>query len=305
MRLFLQRRDTINGEFHFSEEDEIINLTVPIENGEPVEIKIFTKDKSIEANQEVKINQSFLNNLYEEAEKKKFHYSDDISIFTEKSIHLNNAVEKAIYAIRFFLNLQGLDKQLKSSNGVYWSLDKVNWNSYPRRLNAHLTVHSPTELTNETSSYIQAYLNGQSWEPFIAFQFLYKAKSESNTAFKWINATIAAELAIKEFFIRYNPEYETFILEIPSPPLYKLYGSILESIFGVKSPVLKSIQKGVEVRNRLVHRPNTEKIEIDRANTYVEEIEYAIFHLLSLLYSKDDPLIKKILGNSNRVFRGN
>jgi hypothetical protein len=304
MKLFLQRRDTINGQYYFSEEGEIINLTVPIQNAEPVEIKIFTKDKSIEANQEVEINQSFLNNLYGEAEKKEFCYSDDISIFTEKSIHLNNAVEKAIYAIRFFLNWQGLDKQLTSSNGIYWSLDKVNWTRYPRRLIGHLTVNSPTELTTKTSSYIQSYLNGQSWEPFIAFQFLYKAKSESNTAFKWINATIAAELAIKEFFIRYNPEYETFILEIPSPPLYKLYGSILESIFGVKSPVLKSIQKGVEVRNRLVHRPNTEKIEIDKANTYVEDIEYAIFHLLSLLYSNDDLLINKILRDSNRVFRG-
>jgi hypothetical protein len=158
-------------------------------------------------------------------------------------------------------------------------------------------------ISSKTTSYLQAYLDGQLWEPFVAFQFLDKAKFEPNPVFKWINATIAAELAIKEFYFRFDSRLETFILEIPSPPLHKLYGSILESMVGERSPVLKSIQKGVEIRNRLVHRPKTEIINQDTANQYIDDIEYAMFHLLSHLYSKDDPVIKKRLNPEMKLMR--
>lgn len=72
---------------------------------------------------------------------------------------------------------------------------------------------------------------------------------------------------------------------------------------GEKSPVLKAIQKGVEIRNKLVHRPNTEEINLDKANQYVEDIELAIFHLLSHLYSKDDPIINERINPRVKFFR--
>ncbi|MDR7240485.1 hypothetical protein [Neobacillus drentensis] len=293
MKLFLQGRYTIIEECFFSEDDDVISFNVPIEGAPSVEIKIFTKDKFMEANQEVDVDQHFLELLEVESLKHEKSFDDDISVFTENSKHLGFAVNKAIYAIRFFFNWRGLDKNLISSKGVYWSIDNENWTIYPTRLIAYMSSYSYTTLSKDSSTYIQAYLDGQLWEPFMAFQFLDKAKGESNPTFKWINATIAAELAIKEFFIRYDSKFEQFIMEVPSPPLHKLYGSILESMVGEKSPVLKAIQKGIEIRNKLVHRPNTEKVDLDTANQYVEDIEFAMFHLLSKLYSKDDPIINE------------
>ena len=55
----------------------------------------------------------------------------------------------------------------------------------------------------------------------------------------------AAELAIKEFYIRLAPQLETLLLEVPSPLLTKLHGSVMKSLINVKSPKLKEISKGV------------------------------------------------------------
>ena len=88
---------------------------------------------------------------------------------------------------------------------------------------------------------------------------LHRAKSENIAHHKWIDATIAAELAIKDVLSKANPDLELLLMEMPSPPLVKLYGVILEKHLGEKSPYLKRIKNGVEIRNRLVHKPYDEK----------------------------------------------
>jgi hypothetical protein len=141
-------------------------------------------------------------------------------------------------------------------------------------------------LNENTAKAIQEYLE-QGQEPFFALRHLHKAKKEDNPRYKWIDTTIAAELAIKEFLIRLKPEIETLILEVPSPPLHKLYGSVLESFTKQRSPKLKEIQKGAEVRNKLLHNPKLEDVDGQKASKYVQDVEIAIFHLLTLLYPKD------------------
>jgi hypothetical protein len=53
---------------------------------------------------------------------------------------------------------------------------------------------------------------------------------------------------------RKAPEIKTILMEVPSPPLYKLYGSILEKYAGEKSPKKKQIgscrSKGGSVQNK-------------------------------------------------------
>lgn len=218
MKIFLQGRYTIIGECHFSEEDDVVCFNVPIEDALPVEVKILTKEKHVEAYQEVEVDQQFVELLEADLLKSEKSFDDDISVFNDKNKHLSFAVNKTIYGIRFFFNWGGLDKNLISSRGDYWSIDNQNWFNYPRRLRGYISSRSFTTLSERTSSYIQSYINGHLWEPFIAFQFLDKAKDESNPIFKWINATIAAELAIKEFFIMYDSKFEQFIVEVPSPP---------------------------------------------------------------------------------------
>lgn len=53
------------------------------------------------------------------------------------------------------------------------------------------------------------------------------------------------------------------------------------------SPYLGVIREGLEIRNRLLHRAFSEKVDDQKAVNYVNDIERAIFHLLSSLYKKN------------------
>jgi hypothetical protein len=55
--------------------------------------------------------------------------------------------------------------------------------------------------------------------------------------------------------------------------------------------VLKEINNGVEIRNKLVRRPTEGPIEATKARNYVQAVETAIFYLVYLLYP-DDPIVR-------------
>jgi len=80
------------------------------------------------------------------------------------------------------------------------------------------------------------------------------------------------------------------LLEVPSPPLNKLYGTVLQQYGGESSPWKNKIAKGAEVRNKLLHIPHHEAIDPWEANEYVDDVQSAIYHLLALLYP-EDPLV--------------
>lgn len=88
---------------------------------------------------------------------------------------------------------------------------------------------------------------------FSAFKYLYKAYEEANPRFKWINGTIAAEHAFKEFLSLKDPRAESLMLNIPSPPIEKLYKNVLFSYTNQKSCMYRELQKGATRRNELIH----------------------------------------------------
>ena len=71
------------------------------------------------------------------------------------------------------------------------------------------------------------------------------------------------------------------LLELPSPPLRKLYGTILEEIVGERSPYVSDLHKGAEIRNNLVHRPGT-MVDSQDAVNYMGMVRHAIRHLIRL-----------------------
>jgi len=119
--------------------------------------------------------------------------------------------------------------------------------------------------------------------PLIAMPYLHRAINENDPRHKWIDATIAAELAIKEFLTRMKPDLDPVISELPSPPPHKLYGKVMEELFGIKSPVVKSIDKGADIRNKLVHSHKPPTVTRQQAEDYVKDIEFAILHLRHML----------------------
>jgi hypothetical protein len=146
-------------------------------------------------------------------------------------------------------------------------------------------IGSPSTIPigERTISSIQKYFD-EGQEPFFALKYLHSAMNEKQSNFRWIDATIAAELAIKEFLIRLKPDIEKLILEPPSPPLYKLYGVVFESLTGQKSRKLKGIREGATKRNRLVHKPTETNIDAQEAHEYIIDIETAIYHSLIAVF---------------------
>lgn len=202
------------------------------------------------------------------------------------SVELIESAKKVLSTIKYGLEQEGIDESLISVKEEYWSSDKNNWKLLPRKLRGTLEALIGLRLDKDTEKIVQSYLVNN-FEPFFALRHLHRAKREQTPRYKWLEATIAAELAIKEFLIRIRPELETLLLEVPSPPLPKLYGSVLESFTGQRSPVLNELKKGAEIRNKLIHRPNEEVITYEAANKYVHVVELAIYHLLALLYPDD------------------
>ena len=204
--------------------------------------------------------------------------------------NISKATKKVLNLIKYCFNYPDLNDNLFSNKGIYWSIDKSKWKRIPEIICVTIDEHLLLSLNKKTSNSIQNYIEND-FEPFFALRHLHRAKNENNPRHKWIDATIAAELAIKEFLIRLKPDIETLLLELPSPPIHKLYGPILEYYTNEKSPKVNELAKGAETRNKLVHRPKDIHIDDEQANKYIHDVETAIYHLLTLLYP-DDSIMK-------------
>jgi hypothetical protein len=163
----------------------------------------------------------------------------------------------------------------------------------PQKWNAMITPVHRMILNGNSETIVQHYVESK-FEPLFALRHLHRAKREHNPRYKWLDATIAAELAIKEFLMikSKEPTVMALLLHMPSPPLAILYGSILQALTGQKSPRLDAIDKGNATRNKLIHRPVECQITSHDAEQYVQDIEIAIYHLLSLL-CPNDPVIQE------------
>lgn len=157
----------------------------------------------------------------------------------------------------------------------------------PTTISTSFENFSNQPLDNRTHKAIQDALD-DSVLPLVAMRHLHRAKHEPQPHHKWIDAAIAAELAVKEVLCRARPDMEPLLVEMPSPPLSKMYGSLLKHYLGEESPFRKILIRGQEKRNALVHRPGALQVDQQEANNYVASVEGAIFHLLSLLYPHDE-----------------
>ncbi|OCL26601.1 hypothetical protein U472_11495 [Orenia metallireducens] len=290
MLIYLKGLYTILG--NIKSEIKTVKFNVPNEDKDDINVTIKPEEKEIECRAKYNISDELYEALknYKEVEMKNLKNGFQDKILNIRS-DLSNASKKVISLIKYLLYCEDLDENLISIQGVFYSVDEENWYHLPMRANISVSASLVKKLNKGNIDIIQEYLNN-GIKPFLALKHLHRAKTESNPRYKWIDATIAAELAIKEFIIRYQPEIETILLELPSPPLYKLYGRILESMIGERSPKYKELNEGSSIRNKLIHRPEVQKISLDKANKYVIDVEIAIYHLLNILYP-DNPIINE------------
>jgi len=223
-----------------------------------------------------------------DAEKLALRHRHHLAAIRES---LETAARRLLQVVKFYLGGEQVSEtQLRNFFGWEWSLNGGPWENGPSTFTVgDIDIRAfpgyQGDLRANTTTAVTAV------EPPVllqAMRHLCRAKQEREPRYRWIDATIAAELGIKEFLFKFKPELEPLLIEVPSPPLHKLYGAILENYAGEPSPKLKAIQKGVEIRNKLIHRPTEHPIGAAKADDYVKSIEVAILHLHMLLYPHDD-----------------
>ena len=160
-----------------------------------------------------------------------------------------------------------------------WSPDGNQWFRIPYGLIVQTRTSSLGNLNATTAKSLQALLSGNE-EALVATSYLHQARNSDNRRYQWIYATMAAELAIKEILVRIEPKLQVILEELPSPPLHKLYGDVLESVAGVRSHNLSTLQDGARRRNQLVHNPNSPTPTFNEVDEYIYFIEDRVRWLL-------------------------
>lgn len=149
-----------------------------------------------------------------------------------------------------------------------WSLDGEKWYGLP--LTTHVSVESSRlyKATEATRPEIERLLETGSREPIGHTLFREAwAQRHSNPRSALVIGIAAAEVAFKEFVSDLVPLAQWLMKEIPSPPLPKMLRRYLPAlptrlkIQGEAKPppkqVHKLLQRGIELRNDIVHVPAT------------------------------------------------
>jgi len=199
---------------------------------------------------------------------------------------IRRSVRDLLALVKYHLRHFDLREGSYSVKSQGWRNVDDEWQELPIALSVSHESFSSRPLDERTHDAVQAALTAGVL-PLVAMRHLHRAKHESQPHHKWIDATIAAELAVKEVLCRAHPAMESMLIEMPSPPFSKMYGPLLKHYLGEESPFRKKLIAGQEKRNALVHRPSDLLIDQQEANDYVADVEAAIFHLLSLLYPHD------------------
>lgn len=159
----------------------------------------------------------------------------------------------------------------------------TEWAKVPGFVRGVLAVGQLPSLAGPAAQLLQEAVD-DGMTPLVGMTYLHRAKRERDPRYRWVDATMAAELCIKEILIAARADAEVLLNNLPSPPLNKLFGEVLEAYLGERSPYLKAIKSGVENRNKLVHRPQAIAITSRDAQDYVIAVEKAIFHAWELLH---------------------
>ena len=286
MLVYLKGCYTILGRIRSNSKEHRLRFSVPFKGKPAVTVEVIPDENNVESFSESDVSKEMWDALQKgvsDGWKLPPKLQDELS---EMMSSLSQATRKVLNLIKYCFNQTKLREQLFSVKGDYWSVDKVQWKVLPMMLSATIEPRDTVSLNENTAKTIQEYLEG-GFEPLFALRHLHRAREENVARYKYVDATIAAELAVKEFLTRKKPEVEPLLLELPSPPLDKLYGKILKSYGFAPLPNLKRIADGMRLRNKILHRPKVVRVDKQKSIRYVQDVETAIYHLLTLLYPED------------------
>jgi len=212
--------------------------------------------------------------------------NDYAKLSAGEKTELSDITHPIIEAVRQFAGLlkqelhrYDINDELIGNSHYEWSLGDNQWFSTPGRVSGTLIAYSLGNLNAITAKSLQEVLF-ENEEALVATSYLHQARNSRNGRYRWIYATMAAELAVKEILVRIEPKLQVILEALPAPPLHKLYGDVLESIAGVRSTELPRLQKGAQRRNQLVHNPESPTPTLNEVHEYINFIEDRVRWLL-------------------------
>ncbi|HDR9188847.1 TPA: hypothetical protein QDB51_002926, partial [Burkholderia vietnamiensis] len=146
---------------------------------------------------------------------------------------INSTADIALHAWKYLLArderiphgaLAGLSRQWKESSSN-------EWRKFPSWIAGSISVAQIPVLVGSNAQRLQQIV-ADGVTPLVGMRYLHRAKAEGDPRYRWVDATIAAELAIKEILQMARPETTVLFDNLPSPPLSKLYGEVLEAYLG-------------------------------------------------------------------------
>ncbi len=289
-----------DGKIFFANGKDCITFSIPFNNTQKAEL-LFYNDKKVVVTLQKELSENQL--TYIKAQTVDFNKDNEKNIKGD----LDQIATKFLRLIKFIFTHTEIKETLFQRNICEYCIDGTQWHIIPNRSEHYYRAFSiEMSLGDNQISWLQLFLDKEI-EPFMGLHFLHNAmNSRDEVKYRWINATIAAELCIKEFFVKYaknkDVNLDNFLLDMPSPSIEKMYGTILEDFTGEKSIKLKDLEDGMKIRNKLVHRYLIDENiipTIQKCDLYIKNVEIAIYQLLALLY-KDNQYMQFLYGEMKK-----
>ncbi|KAA5545413.1 hypothetical protein FYK55_07110 [Roseiconus nitratireducens] len=210
--------------------------------------------------------------------------------FTEIFAGLREASRSILRLIRQELDLVTHNSKA-TMGGSRWSLDGETWHSDPQFMFiTGATISQTRKLDDRRKKRLQAIIDSGE-QPLVGLEFLHEAWRHGEGRVKWVLATTAAELAIKQALIMLNGSLATLLLEVPAPPMHKLYGKVLddasENDGALAKDLRKELARGAERRNAIVHKPESIHLDPDEVHAYLQHVGAAIHRLHEIIRTKN------------------
>ena len=178
---------------------------------------------------------------------------------------LADSIRRTARVIRWRWAMNVQHEPIKTSSGVYWSLDNKTWLPVPRELNLSgggFEFYFP--LSHRIRSEMESLIKAGKDEPLGHDLFLEAWNlRKSNPRSALIIGMAAAEVGFKQCISKLVPDAEWLANNAPTPPLDKMLSNYLPELpakLRIEGRVLKpsqtirnAIRKGIQARNSTVH----------------------------------------------------
>lgn len=168
----------------------------------------------------IKASNNHLDIPFAEAREKYSEILGDERLIISNIIKENKKViDKLNEVVSFCLNSKIENSVFVDVVDIYVS-NNIEYRLYPE-LNSSAILDLSFIFNDSFAQEISSYIIDESKKPLLAFSILRNSLHQKNLRQRWIEITVAAELGIKEFFVRKFPSFELLMNEMPSPNIKK------------------------------------------------------------------------------------